>query len=336
VGLGNACVALWGTWLLRESIGRVGGLRARAVFVILLLTLGIGKASELTTWAESRVYSDEIVLSRTSAYQRIVVTQSRAGFQLFLNGNLQFAGADEYRYHEALVHPALLAAGGGAVPRRVLILGGGDGLALREVLEHPVEAVTLVDLDPAMTDIGREFEPLAVLNRRAFSDRRVQVVNEDAMIWLETAPFEFDAAIVDFPDPNTFALGKLYTRRFFQLLAQHLSPDAALSVQATSPLFARKSYWCIVETLKASGLFVRPYHVAVPSFGEWGFVLARRQPFDAPLAPPSGVPLRFLNAEALAGMFEFAADMGPLEVEINRLDNQRLVHYYEAEWRRWQ
>lgn len=337
VGLVNAGVALWGTWLLAPDLPRVFGLRVRAALVIVLLTLGIGKANELTTWSESRVYSDEIVFARTSAYQRILVTQSRAGFQLFLNGNLQFAGADEYRYHEALVHPALLAAATpDRPPDRVLILGGGDGLALREVLAHPVQAVTLVDLDPAMTELGRDFSPLAALNRRALSDPRVEVVNEDAMVWLEHAPAGFDAAVIDFPDPNTFALGKLYTRRFFQLLAQHLAPDAAVSVQATSPLFARQSYWCIVETMKAAGFHTQPYHVAVPSFGEWGFVLARREPFEPPREPPAGVPLRFLNADALRSMFEFPADMGPLEVEINRLDNQRLVHYYEAEWRRWQ
>jgi spermidine synthase len=345
VGLVNAAVALWGTWLLAADLPRVTGLRVRAGLVIVLLTVGLGQASQLTTWAESRVYADEIVFARSSAYQRILITQSRAGFQLFLNGNLQFAGADEYRYHEALVHPALLVAGAGApgadgagreAPERVLVLGGGDGLALREVLAHPVRAVTLVDLDPAMTELGRDFEPLAEQNRRALSDPRVHVINEDAMIWLETAPSGFDAAIVDFPDPNTFALGKLYTRRFFQLLARRLSPDAAVAVQATSPLFARKSYWCIVETMKSAGFFTRPYHVAVPSFGEWGFVLAKAGPFDPPRAPPLGVPLRFLNAAALASMFEFPADMGPLDVEINRLDNQRLVHYYEDEWRRWQ
>ena len=336
IGLGNAGVALWGTWLLRESLPRVAGLRARAVFVIVLLTLGLGRASELTQWAESGVYADEIVYSRTSPYQRLVVTQSRAGFQLFLNGNLQFASADEYRYHEALVHPALLVAGQRAVPRRVLVLGGGDGLALREVLAHPVEAVTLVDLDPAMTELGERFEPLAALNRRAFKDPRVQVVNEDAMLWIDGASAVFDAAIVDFPDPNTFALGKLYTRRFFQQLARRLAPGAAISVQATSPLFARRSFWCIVETLRAAGFQTQPYHVAVPSFGEWGFVLGTLEPRPRPAAPPDGVPLRFLNREALAAMFELPADMGPLEVEINRLDNQRLVHYYESEWRRWQ
>jgi spermidine synthase len=336
VGLGNAGVALWGTWLLGADLPRVAGLRARAVLVIVLLTLGLGKASQLTTWAESGVYADEIVFARTSAYQRIVVTQSRAGFQLFLNGNLQFASADEYRYHEALVHPALLAAAEQKPPERVLILGGGDGLALREVLAHSVDSVTLVDLDPAMTELGHEFQPLVALNRRSFFDPRVHVVNADAMIWLETAPSDFDAAIVDFPDPNTFALGKLYTRRFFQLLGRHLTKDAAISVQATSPLFARQSYWCIVQTLRAAGFSTQPYHVAVPSFGEWGFVLAMQHPFARPDTPPSGPPLRFLNADALASMFEFSTDMGPLDVEINRLDNQQLVHYYEAEWRRWQ
>lgn len=343
VGLGNAGVALWGTFLFRTEQPGMVGLRWRAAFVIALLLAGLGFGPQLTTLAESRVYPDEILVARTSPYQRIVVTQSRSGFQLFLNGNLQFTAADEYRYHEALVHPALLAAerAQGAIPRKVLILGGGDGLALREVLAYPtVETVTLVDLDPAMTQLGRELAPLATLNRHAFEDPRVQVVNADAMIWLESAPQGYGAAIVDFPDPNTFALGKLFTRRFFQLLGQHLSPGAAFSVQATSPLFARKSYWCIVETLRASGFMVHPYHVAVPSFGEWGFALAMQQDFEppseAPALPPSAAPLRFLNREALASMFHFPEDMAPVEVEVNRLDNQRLVRYYESEWRRWQ
>jgi spermidine synthase len=343
VGLVNAGVALWGTWLLENQL-REGqrngaiGLRLRAGFVIVVLTLGVGFAPQLTTLAEHQMYADEIMLSRTSQYQRIVVTQSRAGFQLFLNGNLQFASADEYRYHEALVHPPLLAAeAAGTRVRRALVLGGGDGLALRELLAHPgIEAVTLVDLDPAMTDLGQHFPPLAALNRQAFDDPRVTVVNEDAMVWLDSAPRGWDAAIVDFPDPNTFALGKLFTRRFFRSLGEHLAPGAAIAVQATSPLFARRSYWCIVETLRASGFFVQPYHVAVPSFGEWGFALGMLQPFAAPGVPPDGLPLRFLNEAALAGMFEFPADMAPLEVEINRLDNQRLVRYYESEWRRWQ
>src|SRR5205823_12402392 len=138
---------------------------------------------------------------------------------LFLNGNLQFASADEYRYHEALVHPMMSAA---AQPLRVLILGGGDGLALREVLRYPgVKDVTLVDLDPKMTSLSIAFPPLAQLNAHSFADPRVRVINQDAMIWLAQTRDLFDGVIVDFPDPNSFALGKLYTTRFYRLLRNH-------------------------------------------------------------------------------------------------------------------
>jgi len=335
MGLGNALVALWGTWLLQPMLGaRVAGARARAAVVIALLVIALVRADALTRWAEDRLYADDVVLARTTPYQRIVVTRGPAGFNLFLNGNLQFASADEYRYHEALVHPAM-----GSVdhpPRRVLILGGGDGLALREVLAHPsVDAVTLVDLDPAMTELGRTFPALAALNRHSFGDPRVTVVNDDALLWLETAPGGWDVIVVDFPDPNTFALGKLYTTRFYKLVAARLAPGGAVAVQATSPLFARRSYWCVIETLRAAGFTVHPYQVAVPSFGVWGFALARREPFAPPTAPPP-VALRFLDADALAAMFRLAADMKPVPVEINRLDDQTLVRYYESEWRRWQ
>jgi spermidine synthase len=302
-----------------------------------LLAIGFVKADALTSLAEDAMFADDIVYTKTTHYQRIVVTRNRAGFQLFLNGNLQFSSADEYRYHEALVHPAMvLASEGGRAVRRVLVLGGGDGLALREVLKYPaVEEVVLVDLDPDMTELSRRFPPLARLNQNAFADPRVRVVNEDAMIWLERDEPPFDAAVVDFPDPNTFALGKLYTTRFYRMLKARLGTDAAVSIQSTSPLFARSSYWCIVRTLEAAGFHVRPYHTAVPSFGVWGFALARRRPFDAPAqAPP--VELKFLDGASLPAMFMLSADLGPVPVEVNRLDNQSLVRYYEAEWRRFE
>ena len=336
MGVANAGVALWGTWLLGDRLGSARrGLRIRAVAVLAVMAAAVGFADRFTTWAEDEMYADPVVFTQTTPYQRIVVTRGRAGFQLFLNGNLQFASADEYRYHEALVHPAMMAAD--APPRRVLILGGGDGLALREVLAHPsVEAVTLVDLDPAMTQLARRFPALGQLNRQSFADRRVTVINDDAMVWLDgRSPGNWDAIIVDFPDPNTFALGKLYTRLFYRRLLARLSPGGAVSVQATSPLFARRSYWCIIETMRSAGFVVRPYHVTVPSFGVWGYALARRVAF----APPAHVPhvaLRFLNDAALAAMFELPADMTPVAVEINQLDNQALVRYYEKEWRRWE
>jgi spermidine synthase len=220
----------------------------------------------------------------------------------------------------------------------VLVLGGGDGLAVREILRHPqVESITLVDLDPAMTNLAAEFPPLGVLNEGALADPRVHVVNRDAFVWLEECLETFDTAIVDFPDPNTFALGKLYTTRFYRLLKARLRGGSAAAIQCTSPLAAPASFWCIVSTLEAAGFRVWPYQAAVPSFGVWGFALVS----TAQVAPPAHMPaplsqrLRFLNSQTMRGLFELPADIARRDVEINRLDNQMLVRYYESEWSRW-
>ncbi len=327
----NAAVALWSTWVLRPLLTRVTDLRARGAVVLALLGLGITQADRLTLLAEEGMYADEVVYARTSPYQRIVVTQSRSSFHLFLNGQLQFSSADEYRYHEALVHPAMEVA---KDARNVLVLGGGDGLAVREILRHPqVERVTLVDLDPEVTRLARELVPLRQLNRDSLRDPRVSVVNDDAMKWLEKDIGAFDVAIVDFPDPSTYSLGKLYTTRFYRLLARHVAPTGAVAVQSTSPLMARRSFWCVAQTLEEAGFSVRPYHVAVPSFGEWGFMLAALRPIDLPDSLPPG--LRFLTVGALPSLFEFPHDMDRVPVEVNRLNNQVLVSYYEEEAARW-
>jgi spermidine synthase len=333
-GMLNAGVALWGTWMLRPLIkGRIVGLRVRAIIVLALLLIALIKANRITSLAEDEMFADEIVYTKDTPYQRIVITRGRAGFQLFLNGNLQFSSTDEYRYHEALVHPAMMLANN---PRRVLVLGGGDGLALREILKYPsVERITLVDLDPEMTKLSNRFPLLAKLNQQSFNDPRVQVVNEDAFIWVEqTTEPVYDAAIVDFPDPNTFALGKLYTTRFYRLLRSRLTENASVAVQSTSPMFARNSYWCIIRTLEAAGFFVRPYYTAVPSFGLWGYALARSSAFEVPRNPPPG--LKFLDDQTLSAMFTLSKDIEPVPVEINRLDNQALVRYYEGEWKRFE
>jgi spermidine synthase len=333
-GILNAVVGLWGTWLLQPLIrGGIPFLRVRATLVIALLLVGVIKADTLTSLAEDGMFADEIIYARSTAYQRIVITRGRAGFQLFLNGNLQFSSTDEYRYHEALAHPAMMLANS---PRRVLVLGGGDGLALREILKYAsVQFVTLVDLDPDMTKLSQRFPPLAELNKHSYDDPRVHVINRDAMIWLEEKGEPYDAAFVDFPDPNSFALGKLYTTRFYRLLKEHLAPDAPVAVQCTSPLFARSSYWCILKTIEATGFNVKPYYAAVPSFGIWGFALARVSPFDVPQHAPA-VSLRFLDDQAMRAMFILSADLAPVPVEINRLDNQVLVRYYESEWKRYE
>jgi spermidine synthase len=335
MGFLNAGIAMWGSFLLAPKLGkRRHGVRIRAAIVMIGMLVALGFADRFTTFAEEQMYADPVVYTKQTPYQRILVTKGRAGFNLFLNGNLQFASADEYRYHESLVHPAMVAAD--APPKRVLILGGGDGLALREVLAHPsVEQVTLVDLDPAMTGLAKVFPPLAQLNRNSFEDKRVRVVNDDAMVWIDQNRDLWDVIIIDFPDPNTYALAKLYTKLFYSMVNARLAPGGAIGLQATSPLFARRAYWCIIETMRAGGLVVMPYQVTVPSFGVWGFALAKKAAFEPPTKVPN-VALKYLNDESLAALFVMSADMQPVPAEINHLDNQVLVRYYEREWKRWQ
>ena len=340
-GMLNAGVGIWGTWLLENLIKKRDAniLRIKGFVIIFLLLIAFVKADSLTSLAEDALFADNIIYAKSSPYQRIVVTKGKTGYALFLNGNLQFNSFDEYRYHEALVHPAFAAFE--ATPRRVLVLGGGDGLAIREVLKYPsVESVTLVDLDPEMTNLSKNLPALAELNNHAMEDRRVSVINADAYVWLgETDTESFDIAIVDFPDPNNFALGKLYTTRFYNLLKTKLKPDSAVVVQCTSPLFARNSYWSIIKTLEAAGFHVKPFQTTVPSFGIWGYALAKTQPFETPKKPPENIELKFLNESSFTSMFDFPSDTAlPTneEIEINRLDNQALVRYYEAEWRRFE
>jgi len=337
-GMLNAAVGIWGTWLLAPLIRRnLTLLRIKGFVILALLFAAFINADRLTTLAEDALFPDSIIYSKSSPYQRIIVTKGKTGYSLFLNGNLQFNSFDEYRYHEALVHPAFAAFVGTA--KRILILGGGDGLAIREVLKYTsVEQVTLVDLDPEMTRVSYAVPALGELNRNAFDDPRVQVTNADAFVWMDTQTEPFDIAIVDFPDPNNFALGKLYTTHFYNLLKSKLRLDSSVVIQTTSPLIARQSFWCIITTLEASGFNVKPYQTTVPSFGVWGFALAKLQPFDPPTIPPADVELQFLNDSSFGSMFEFSTDTArpDQEIEINRLDNQALVRYYEAEWRRFE
>ena len=333
-GLVNAAVGLATTWVLQTRLGSVRFLRAQAVAVMVVLAVGVAQADRLTSLAEGEFYADEVVFARQTPYQRVVLTRGRGSFQLFLNGGLQFSSADEYRYHEALVHPPMALRPGA---KRALVLGGGDGLALRELLRYPsIEEITLVDLDPEMVRIARENPLLRDLNGGSFASPKVRVVNQDAYVWLHEDHGQYDIAIVDFPDPNNFSLGKLYTTRFYRLLRRALAPGAPVAVQSTSPLMARSSFWCIVRTMEQAGFATRPYHAFVPSFGEWGFVLARDLPFEVPRKLEPGLEgLRYLTDEMLPQLFIFSKDMGPLPVQVNRLDNQILVQYYESEWARW-
>ena len=329
-GLLNALVAAWTLFVFRTELRAWGAQALATAGVVTALAAAMLGADHLTTWAEDRFYGDNVIVRESSDYQRVVVTAGPSGVRLFLNGNLQFHSRDEYRYHEALVHPALLAQG---APRRVLVLGGGDGMAVREVLRHPgVEHITLVELDPHMTRLFREMPVLAALNDHALASPKLEIVNADAFAWLASSRDAFDAIVIDFPDPTSFALGKLYTTTFYRLVDQHLAAGGLAVVQTTSPLIARKSFWTVVATIEAVGLSATPYHAHVPSFGEWGFVLAGRRPVRTDVTPPPG--LRFLTREGMPALFQFPPDMARVDAEPNRLSDQRLVHLFEEEWGR--
>lgn len=327
-GLLNAGVALWALWLFRAELRQLRAHTLACLGTIAALAASFSMADSITHWAEDRFYGDAIVYSESSAYQRVVVTSSKAGVRLFLNGNLQFHSRDEYRYHEALVHPAMAAHG---AAQRVLVLGGGDGMAVREVLKHPsVQEVTLVELDPHMTRLFAEQPLLRELNRDALHSPKLRIVNADAFAWLQKSDAHFDVIVIDFPDPSNFSIGKLYTTSFYQLVDEHLAAGGFAVVQSTSPLIARKSYWTVVSTIEAVGLAATPYHAHVPSFGEWGFIMASRRPYRVPSSLPAG--LRFLNVAGMPQLLAFAPDMSRVPAEPNRLSNQVLVQTFEQEW----
>lgn len=329
-GLLNAAVAVLTARVFRAQLNRYAAIQWRGGLVLAVLAMAFVYADRLTFAAEQRYFGDPIVYARQSPYQRLVVTQWKDDIRLFLNGNLQFSSRDEARYHEALVLPAMTMA---ARRERVLILGGGDGLAAREVLKFPeVAQVTLVDLDPLMTEVFQTSAALRALNDDAFSDPRLVVVHADAGKWLESAQGVFDVIVVDLPDPSNFSLGKLYSVPMYRLLSRHLAPGGKVVVQATSPYFAPQAFWSIVKTLETAGFYTKPYHVYVPSFGEWGFVLAGGSAdFAVPVA--YAVPTRFLDAQSTAALFEFPPDMARREVEANHLNTQVLVRYFEEDWR---
>ena len=207
-------------------------------------------------------------------------------------------------------------------------------MAVREVLRYPsVESITLVELDPRMTELFSTDERLRKLNHDSLHSPKLRIVNEDAFQWLEKTDETFDVMIVDFPDPTNFSIGKLFTRSFYQLMGQRLSASGYAVIQTTSPLVARQSYWTVAETIEAAGLKTAPYHAMVPSFGEWGFIIASHRPFRQPDHLPAG--LRYLTLDLMPSLFEFPLDMQRVPAEVNRLSDQVLVRTYEREWGRY-
>lgn len=335
LGLLNIAVAAINFVRHRQLLVHFKTLSVLASLIGLGLLYGLWKAPVMEFALEQRLYRDQVILNVRTPYQHLTVTQWHKDIRLFINGGLQFSSLDEHRYHESLVHPAMNIA---QRVKSVMILGGGDGLAVRELLKYPdLERIRLVDIDPAMTRIFKETPALAALNQNSLAHEKVEIIHDDAYKFAETDTQFYDVILVDLPDPSQTALAKLYSRGFYQMLSKRLSVGGVIVVQSTSPFFAPEAFWCIHETLAQTGLNVLPYQVDIPSFGNWGFQLATQREFeprqlslDTRLSPQ----LRFLNNDTLQALFAIPKDLAyDLDkININTLTQPVILNYYERGW----
>jgi len=336
LGLVNLVVGAVNLWWFREVLGiraRRQGAAAVGLAGAALVALLVGSGPLMNAWSNS-IYEDRIVHREQTKYQRIVLTKFKADLRLFLDGNLQFSSQDERRYHEPLVHIPMDAA---RSPETVLILGGGDGLAARELLKYPdVESITIVDLDPAIFELARTNPELTRLNQRSLHSPRVRTVTRDAFVFLEETDRAFDLILADLPDPNNTSLARLYSRSFYGLVRSRLATGGVFVTQATSPYFAHDAFWTIHTTIASAGFtHTYPYHVQVPSFGEWGFVLAAERRLE-PSRTRLSVDTRYLTEALIPGLFVFPKDLDPPDdLRPSTLDRPRVLDAYLEGWQYW-
>ncbi|WP_428223780.1 polyamine aminopropyltransferase [Flavobacterium sp.] len=328
-GMINVSIAILLAFVLAKEVRNSYWLKAKAIFSFLLLLVVFLFSERILSFSEEKLYGENVVFAHTTPYQRIVLTHTKNDYKLFLNNNLQFCSTDEYRYHEALVHPAMECAQN---INKVLVLGGGDGLAVREILKYKdVKEITLVDLDEKMTSMFTTNPILKNFNKSSFSNSKVKVYNQDAFLWVKASKIKYDVIIIDFPDPSNYSLGKLYSKKFYDYLKHTCTPETVVVVQTTSPYFAPKSFWCINKTLQSSFHNTDAYHVYVPSFGEWGYSIASLDKVNFKQVRRKLQDLRFYQHD-FSKLNYFSKDMQAQNLEINRLDNQILVRYFDEEW----
>ncbi|MEZ6087854.1 MAG: polyamine aminopropyltransferase [Pirellulaceae bacterium] len=302
-----------------------------AIMASCILTAGLLGSNWLQDRAESQLFTSRIIFRQQTPYQRIIITRNERNgrIRLYLDGHLQFAQQDEYRYHEALVHPLMSLPG---VPRNVLVLGGGDGLAVRELLKFDsVEQIDLVDIDPAVTQLAKKLGPLRRLNNDAFYDSRVTIHHQDAFNFVRTqrkGTQRWDRVVIDLPDPHDAALAKLYSIEFYKLLAECMSQDGALVCQSSSPLFTRRAFWCVAETMRGAGLQTHSYTIPLASFGPWGFHLAARDSIDPSMLRIDEAKTQYMTDELFASASSFGKDESRVETVANRLFEPTIYLYY--------
>ena len=345
-GTMNVAVAASAIYVFKDRLKARNSLLALAVTGMLLLGTCFVYADNISTFTEDTLYKDEIIYSTTSPYQRVVVTRTKNDIRMFINGSIQFSSQDEYRYHEALVLPAMASAHS---RRNILVIGGGDGLAAREILKFTeVEKITIVDIDPAITTFARDNLLMRNLNKDSMRNPKTQIVNDDAWKYLENVPEMFDVIIIDLPDPDNLSLSRLYSKTFYRLLAGKLARGGKIVTQATSPLYAHKAFWCIYNTFAtienplfksdtaSETVYLQPeaYHCYVPSFGSWGFVMASNAPFSWQNIEIT-VPARFVNNDFIKVMNRFPPDIARVETDVNTIDTHVVKSYYEEGWEKW-
>lgn len=333
-GLINLTIALSLLWYFKKNFSSLQWRRLRLVLIIVASALIVVMVSSkwLTKKWNTQVFEDTVVHSEQSQYQQLVLTRNKDDIRLYLNGGLQFSTIDEYRYHETLVHPAMARI---VDAKRVLVLGGGDGLAIRELLKYPtIEQITLVDLDPAVARLARDNVHVSALNQGALTDPKVTVVHQDGFVFIEQNKTSFDLILVDLPDPKSISLARLYSLQFYVRLRQNLTEKGILVTQATSPFFAKKAFWSIHNTLSASGFkTIHPLHVNVPSFGEWGFIMACHS--TCRRTTPATLNTRFYSAQMEPQLFTFSKDLLGDNEKISTLDKPEVLYYYLEGWRYW-
>ncbi len=329
VGLVNLLVAITVAWTFRRQLHPYGaGIVMAASGSLLLLLFAAVWANPAAEMFEKALYEDPVIHVEQSRFQKLVLTRRGDDLRFYLDGNLQFSSLDEYRYHEVLVH---LPAAFTQQLKRVLVIGGGDGLAVREVLKYPsVTSVTLVDLDPAVTRLAKSQTQLRQLNGDALENPAVTIVNQDAWQWLAQQGDLFELVIVDLPDPESEDIAKLYSVAFYERLARRLSVGGVMITQATSPWFSRRAFWSIGETLSVVFDYVRPATVYIPSFGLWGFFIAADHPLSKPLKPPTDG--HYFGPETLQSVLSLPQDLPRQTVNVNRSQSLPIIEYYREGW----
>ena len=334
VGSLNIFAAIIIIYNYKNHLNYYNKFKVLAIISLIFMIIGSIFSESLSKTIEDKMYRDKIIFSKQTQYQRIVMTKFKDDVRLFLDGNIQFSSIDEYRYHEALVHIPMSTSKN---IENVLILGGGDGLAAREVLKYEsVNKITLVDLDKEMTDLSKSNKIISQLNENSLSNKKLEVINKDAFSYLENNTQTYDVIIVDLPDPNNETLNKLYTNLFYRLCYKSLSKDGAMVVQSTSPYAAKEAFWSINKTIKLEGFNVHPYHTQVPSFGEWGFNLATKDQLDINNLKLQ-VSTKFLSDEILPSLFVFSKDelVDLDKIKENTLSHPKLLDYYQKAVEKW-